>query len=93
MVRVQGDGADGGAIGGGVSLELLTHANRDLGLVSRINEDGPISDAVQVTPVWFDNGTYYHVAQTYPDGSQLVEVSFLFGGLPDGWFPGSVHDG
>ena len=43
-----------------------------------------ISDAVQVTPVWFDNGTYYHVAQVYPDGSQLVEVSFLFGGLPDG---------
>ena len=70
--------------GDGVSLELLTHANRDLGLVSRIGEDGPISDAVQVTPVWFDNGTYYHVAQTYPDGSQLVEVSFLFGGLPDG---------
>ena len=70
---------------GGVLLGLFTHADRDLGLVSRLDEGGPISDAVQVTPVWFDNGTYYHVAQVYPDGSQLVEVSFLFGGLPEGF--------
>ena len=41
-------------------------------------------DAIQVTPVWADNGTYYHVVQTYPDGSQLVELSLLLGAVPPG---------
>ena len=70
--------------GEGVKLSLLTHADRDLGLVSRLDEGGAISDAVQVTPVWADNGTYYRVAETYPDGSQLVEVSLLLGAVPEG---------
>jgi hypothetical protein len=39
---------------------------------------------VQVTPVWADNGTYYRVARTYADGSQLVEVSLLLGAVPEG---------
>jgi hypothetical protein len=70
--------------GDGVKLSLLTHADRDLGLVSRLDDGGAISDAVQVTPVWADNGTYYRVAETYPDGSQLVEVSLLLGAVPEG---------
>ena len=70
--------------GDGVKLLLLTHADRDLGLVSRLDDGGAISDAVQVTPVWADNGTYYRVAETYPDGSQLVEVSLLLGAVPEG---------
>ena len=68
----------------GVRLSLLTHVDRDLGLVSRLDDGGAISDAVQVTPVWADNGTYYRVAETYPDGSQLVEVSLLLGAVPEG---------
>ena len=68
---------------GGVDLTLCTHTDRDMGLLSRLDEDGPISDAVQVTSVWADNGTYYRVAQTYPDGSQLVEVSLLLGALAE----------
>lgn len=70
--------------GGGVSLSLLTHESRDLGLVSRLGEDGAISDAVQVTPVWADNGTYFHVLDNYGDGSQLIEVSLLLGAIPEG---------
>ncbi len=70
--------------GEGVKLSLLTHVDRDLGLVSRLDDGGAISDAVQVTPVWADNGTYYRVAETYPDGSQLVEVSLLLGAVPEG---------
>ena len=70
--------------GGGVTLSLLTHADRDLGMVSRLAEDGAISDAVQVSPVWADNGTYYRIADTYPDGSQLVEISLLLGSVPEG---------
>ncbi len=70
--------------GSGVSLALLTHADRDLGLVSRLGEDGAISDAVQVTPVWADNGTYFHVLDNYGDGSQLIEVSLLLGAIPEG---------
>ena len=69
---------------GRVTLTLATSADRDLGLVSRLSDAGPISDAVQVTPVWADNGTYYHVTKTYPDGSQLVEVSLLLGAVPEG---------
>ena len=34
--------------------------------------------------MWADNGTYYRVADTYPDGSQLVEVSLLLGAVPEG---------
>lgn len=71
-------------VGSGVTLSLMTHADRDLGLVSRIDDGGAISDAVQVTPMWADNGTYYRVADTYPDGSQLVEVSLLLGAVPEG---------
>ena len=73
-----------GVSGSGVKLSLLTHADRDLGLVSRLDEGGAISDAVQVTPVWADNGSYYRVAETHPDGSQLVEVSLLLGAIPEG---------
>ena len=69
---------------GCVSLTLSTSADRDLGLVSRLAGGGAVCDAVQVTPVWADNGTYYHVVQTYPDGSQLVEVSLLLGAVPPG---------
>ena len=70
--------------GGGLTVALSTPYDRDLGLVSRLDEDGAVSDAIQVTPVWADNGTYYHVTQTYPDGSQLVEVSLLLGAIrPD----------
>lgn len=68
---------------GGVDLALFTRTDRDLGLVSRLDADGPISDAVQVTSVWADNGTYYRVAKNYPDGSQLVEVSLLLGALAE----------
>ena len=70
--------------GSGVTLSLLTHADRDLGLVSRLSDGGAISDAVQVTPMWADNGTYYRVADTFADGSQLVEVSLLLGAVPEG---------
>ena len=70
--------------GSGVALALATSADRDLGLVSRLGEDGPIADAVRVTPVWSDNGGYFRVAESYPDGSQLVEVSLLIGAFPEG---------
>ena len=72
------------AAGSGVTLSLLTHADRDLGLVSRLPDGGAISDAVQVTPMWADNGTYYRVADTFADGSQLVEVSLLLGAVAEG---------
>ena len=67
----------------GVELSLLTSADRDLGMVSRLAEGGPISDAVQVTPIWADNGTYYRVAENYADGSQLIVVSLLFGAVAE----------
>ena len=69
---------------GCVLLTLSTSADRDLGLVSRLYAGGAVCDAIQVTPVWADNGTYYHVVQTYPDGSQLVEISLLLGTVPPG---------
>ena len=72
------------ASSGGVTLSVYASEDRDYGLVSRIDEDGSISDAVQATPVWFDNGAYCRVLQTYPDGSQLIEVSLLLGAMPEG---------
>ena len=68
---------------GGVDLTLFTSCDRNLGLVSRLGEGEAVSDAIQVTPIWADNGSYYHVAKTYPDGSQLVEVSLLLGAMTD----------
>ena len=67
----------------GVELSLTTSADRDLGMVSRLAEGGAISDAVQVTPIWADNGTYYRVAENYADGSQLIVVSLLFGAVAE----------
>ena len=67
----------------GVELSLLTSADRNLGMVSRLAEGGAISDAVQVTPIWADNGTYYRVAENYADGSQLIVVSLLFGAVAE----------
>ena len=67
----------------GVELSLFTSADRDLGMVSRLAEGGAISDAVQVTPIWADNGTYYRVAENYADGSQLIVVSLLFGAVAE----------
>jgi hypothetical protein len=69
---------------GRVELSLATSVDRNLGMVSRLSEDGAISDAVQVTPVWADNGTYYRVAENYSDGSQLIVVSLLLGAITDG---------
>lgn len=73
-------------VGDGVTLTVHACADdpRDYGLVSRLSEDGPVSDAVQATPVWFDNGTYCCVLRTYADGSKLVEVSILLGAVPEG---------
>ena len=68
--------------GAGVSLDVYAPEDRDYGLVSRLDENGPISDAVQANPVWFDSGTYCRVLQTYSDGSQVVEVSLLLGTIP-----------
>ena len=70
--------------GSGMNLHVYAAEDRDYGLVSRLLAEGPISDAVQVTPVWFDSGTYCRVLRTYADGSQLVEISLLFGALPEG---------
>lgn len=70
--------------GTGLKLSVYAPEDRDYGLVSRLEENGPISDAVQATPVWFDNGTYCRVLQTYADGSQRVEVSLLLGAIPEG---------
>ena len=66
--------------GDGVKLSLLTHADRDLGLVSRLDDGGAISDAVQVTPVWADNGTYYKVtelleSETRANGGNLAIIT------------------
>jgi len=68
--------------GEGLVLMLSASENRDLGLVSRLGEEGAILDAVQVTPAWFDNGTYCRVTKTFPDGSMEVAVSLLLGSLP-----------
>lgn len=68
---------------GSVELRLATASDREVGMVSRLNEGGAICDAVQAIPIWADNGDYYHVAKTYPDGSQLVEVSLQFGALAE----------
>ena len=67
-----------------VELSLFTSADRDLGMVSRLSEDGAICDAVQITPVWADNGTYFRIADNYSDGSQLVVVSLLLGAVTEG---------
>lgn len=69
---------------GGVSLSLSTSVDRELGLVSRLSEDGPILDAVQVVPVRADNGTYYRVLEMYSDGSQLTEVVLSLGAFLQG---------
>ena len=69
---------------GGVSLALLARADRPLGLVSRLFEGGPICDAVQVTPVWADNGSYSSVNGTEGEGFETVEVSLLLGARPEG---------
>ena len=71
-------------VDGGVTLSLLAGESRDMGLVSRLGDGGAISDAVQVTPVWADNGTYYRVAENYQDGSQLIAISLLLGAFPPG---------
>ena len=70
--------------GGGTTLGLRTDADRELGLVARLCEGGPVLDAVQAVPVAADNGSYYRILQTYPDGSQLAEVSLLLGAVPPG---------
>lgn len=68
---------------GGCRLRLYTTAETDLGLVSSLQDGLYICDAVQITPVWYDNGTYCRVAQLLPDGSQIVEVSILLGAVPE----------
>ena len=69
---------------GGAILSMLANVDRELGLVSRLGEDGPVLDAAQVVPIWRDVGTYYRVLESYPDGSQMTEVVLRLGALPPG---------
>jgi len=72
------------ASGGGVELTMLTNADRDLGLVSRLYDGGPVCDAVQVSPIWADNGDYYDTSEAVQDGFRYVELALLLGSFPEG---------
>lgn len=46
----------------------------DYAIATRLPGGGAVCDAMRVTPLYPDNGLYYSVVETYPDGTELIEV-------------------
>jgi hypothetical protein len=64
---------------GGVRLALGTTENEEATLLARLGINGPVLDSVRVSgfDLWSGNQAYTKVVQTYPDGSQLVEMLLI----------------
>jgi hypothetical protein len=59
-----------------VQLTLGADANEPRSVIARLRTNGPVLDSIQVSgfDVWAGDQAYTRVLQTYPDGSQLVEM-------------------
>lgn len=55
-------------------LTVTASLEGDYAVVTRLPDDGAICDSMRVTPVHPDNGQRCTVVETYPDGTELVEV-------------------
>jgi len=62
-----------------VRLALGTTENEEATLLARLGINGPVLDSVRVSgfDLWSGNQAYTKVVQTYPDGSQLVEMLLI----------------
>jgi hypothetical protein len=71
------------AADGSCVLTLSTLSDKALGVVARL-PGGPVLDAAAVVPVYADNGGYWQVILTYPDGTRLVGGALRLGAVPEG---------
>jgi hypothetical protein len=72
-----------GLAGGGLRFSLLHVMEEPLYMVARVCENGAILDSAEVTALTGDNGSYWRVVETYPDGSRVVEVQLRLGEVSD----------
>lgn len=77
-------------VGGGLGFTILAQDDVTRYMVARLpalsGVDGGtnslIMDNVKVSPIYGDDGTYWRVVATYPDGSRMVEISAAIGYVP-----------
>jgi hypothetical protein len=69
---------------GGVNLQLLADTVGTSHVVARLAEAGPVLDSADVDVLRFDTTAYGRVGiiATFPDGSQMVEISIWFSDVP-----------
>jgi hypothetical protein len=63
----------------GEQFSLLADANEPRSIIARLGQNGPILDATRARGfnLWSGSQTYTRVIQTYPDGSELVEMLLI----------------
>lgn len=73
----QAPAAEGGSL---LTLGILTDQARYI--VARLGEEGLILDSAEIIGFNADNGSYWTIVGTYPDGSRIVEVQLSLGNVP-----------
>lgn len=70
------------AAAAGSLIRLGTLSATPRHLWARLGTDGPVFDSAQVTGLYGDNGSYWSVVGTLPDGSCIIEVQLALGHVP-----------
>lgn len=68
----------------GRQITLLPDRNDPRLIMARVGTNGPVLDMAQANDfqMWSGNNTYTKVLQTYPDGSELVEMMVIVSPMP-----------
>ena len=67
---------------GGTRFTLQNPLDKSLYMVARLGADGPVLDSAMISGIYADHGYYYHVVDSYADGSRLIEVRLQLGHIP-----------
>ncbi len=69
--------------GGGTEFTLNLLARSAQKIIARVGEAGPIADRATAYPIDRDNGNYWMLVTTYPDGTALAMYQVALSDVPE----------
>lgn len=69
--------------GGGTEFTLNLLSRSEQKVIARIGKNGPIADRATAHPLVFDNGNYWKLVTTYPDGTALAMYQIALSDVPE----------
>ena len=68
---------------GGLEFSLQLSGEQEKTVLARLAEDGPVVDRATVFPLEYEEGNYFRVVSTFPDGSSLVMYQVVLSSVPE----------